>query len=328
MTGPTVSEERLMELGSRRVATTPLVWRSNGPMLSLVFFALTCAAIAASWGFLALLFDEAKGTSWLIAVAALVSGEFLIRRRRFFGTGVESALWLGGLFAIIFGLPGEGSVEVLLLFAAASAIAGFRMRNALYGALAVVFVLSYLESRNLGAMAAAAGIGVATIALIALARRWQRPSTEMLWIALLVISPVAAAIAALDHLSVSWSAPFAALSATALVAALTLRHHGALVAAAVNLVIATAILEAHDVLPFERQWRLMIGGAVLLMVSGLVTRLLRNRTGGIVVTPEALTRFDEELQIVGTISLQPRGEAELAEDRGGRFGGAGATGDY
>ena len=66
---------------------------------------------------------EIPGGGYVTAAISLALAEWLIRTRHFFGTGIESALWLGGLFAFIFGLPGEGSTEVILLFAAASAFA-------------------------------------------------------------------------------------------------------------------------------------------------------------------------------------------------------------
>ena len=59
--------------------------------------------------------------------------EWLIRQRRFFGTGIESALWIGALFAIIFSLPSSGKPEALLVFAAACAMAGLRVRSAVFG---------------------------------------------------------------------------------------------------------------------------------------------------------------------------------------------------
>ena len=78
--------------------------------------------------------------------AAIVLAEVLISRRWFF-TGVEAALWIGGVFALISELPRSGTPESMLVLAAASGIAGARVRNPLFGALAAVFVMLYFEKR-------------------------------------------------------------------------------------------------------------------------------------------------------------------------------------
>ena len=327
MNGPTVAEERLMELRARGIATPPVPWRSNGPLLSLVFFFLTCAATAASWAFIEMILDAEKLTSWVVAIVAIALAEALIRGSRFFGTGVESALWLAGLFCAIFGLPGQGSTEVLLVFALASVIAGVRVRNPFFGALAATFVISYLDAKNLNAVAAGVAIASAAASLAALGREWQRPSTEMLWRALVVIPPIVAAMATMNALPWWWAAVYALFAAVSLVAGMRLRRHTAFIAAAVNVVIAVSTLAYHKLLPFEEEWQLMIGGAALLALSAIVARGLRDRTTGVVVTQDALTTFDDELQMLGTIAAQPHVEVADA-DRGGRFGGAGATGDY
>ena len=327
MMTPTIEEERLLELRGRGVATPPLAWRSNGPVLAMVFFALTCAATAAMWGLIFMIIESAKVTSWLVAVAAISLAEWLIRRARFYGTGVEAALCISGLFCIIFGLPGEGSREVMLLFAAASAIAGFRMRNPFFGVLAFAFVVAYLESRGLSGAAAAAGVAAALMSLFALVREWRRPSTDMLWIALLVIAPIAGAVAGIDTLDASWAAVFGVFGALCVAAGLLYRDHAPLIAAVVNFTISGTILAAHDLLPLTEEWRLMTAGAALLACSAVVSRILRDRSSGVVVTADALTRFDEELQMIGTVALQPR--VDVAPPReGGDFGGAGATGKF
>src|SRR5437588_7523520 len=92
------------------------------------------------------LFLLSKG--WITAVIALATAEWLIRRGGFRETGVEAALWLGGLFAFIAGLPSQHKPEALLVFALAAVIAGARVRNPWFGALAVVLVLIYLDQKS------------------------------------------------------------------------------------------------------------------------------------------------------------------------------------
>src|SRR5262249_24964825 len=186
--GPDVAEERALELRRRKIDAAEVSWRRNGLLLALVFFALTLAGLAATFWLLEL-WHLPKG--WITAALAIVTSEVLIRRYRFFGTGVEAALWLGGLFAWILGLPGKGSPDALLLFAVAAAVAGYRMRNALFGAIASVFVIGYFAARDARGTAAAVGLLVSMAALLVLTREIRRPSTEWLFSALLVITPVA-----------------------------------------------------------------------------------------------------------------------------------------
>ena len=326
---PTVEEERQLELRGRGLKTTAPNWRTSGPVIALVFFVLTCGAVAATWGLIFMILESGKTTSRLIAIAAVALAEYLIRRERFFGMGVESALWISGAFCIIFGLPGEGSPAAVLLFAIASAAAGLRVRNPFFGALSLSFAVAYLNMENMKAIASAVGVAVSVVALFALRREWKRPSTEMLWVVLLVVAPIVGVVASLDTLHVAWAPVFAVLAGVSLAAGLTMRSHAPLIAAFVNLAICVTILAAHDLLPFAEEWRLMIGGAVVLAASAIVSRALRDRARGLVVSAEALTKYDEELQMFGTVALQPRVEVTAApEGSGGQFGGAGSTGKF
>jgi hypothetical protein len=303
-----------------------IAWRRNSLFLSVVFFVLTTIAMIATYGFFKLI--EMPGAGFVTAAICLALAEWLIRRRYFFGTGIESALWLGGLFAFIFGLPGEGRIEALLLFAAAAAVAGLRVRNALFGALASAFVIAYVLNKAEAAGAALVAIAFALTAGVALARRWQRPSTEALFVVLTILPPVAAAIGSVNKLAPWWAGLFALIAAVMLALGLRLRSHAPLIAAAVNGVIAIAILTVHELIPLEPEWRLMIGGATMLAASALIARSLRDRTSGIVTAPSSLTTVDDELQMLGTVVAQPHIEAQPSTPEGGRFGGAGSTGEF
>jgi hypothetical protein len=282
--------------------------------------------MAASIGFLHL--GLRRLAFWLTAIAAIAMAEYLIRAHRFYGSGVESALWLGGLFCMIFGIPGHGEPEALLLFAAASSAAGLRMRNGLFGALAAAFIISYAIARNQPSIAMTLSIAISLLALLAITREWRRPSTESLWIALLVIPPIVAATGTALKLSPWWVAVYAVAAVACAVTAALLRAHAPSIAAFVYASIAVAMLAAHDLLPFAVEWRLIAGGAVLLAFSAIVSRALRGRSRGIVVSPEALTAFDEEIQMLATLASTPRVEAPAETPGGGEFGGAGATGRF
>ena len=327
MNGPSVADERALELRARGFdAPMEIAWRRNSLGLSILFFVLTAIALIATYGFLDLIDLPAPG--FITAAICLALAEWLIRTRRFFGTGIESALWLGGLFAFIFGLPGKGRVEALLLFAAAAAIAGLRVRNPLFGALASAFVIAYALDKVEAPGAALTAIVIALTALVALARRWQRPSTEALFFVLTILPPVAAALGGVKSFAPWWSAVFFAIAAVMLVSGLRLRSHAPLIAVAVNGVIAIAILTVHKLIPFEREWQLMIGGAAMLVASAAIPRSLRGRTHGIVTTPASLTVVDEELQILATVVAQPQVETQPSTPEGGRFGGEGSTGEF
>lgn len=328
MMWPGVADERVMELRGRGIAAAPSVpWRANGPLLASVVFGLTIGTMAAFVGFFHVFLERAA--FWFVAIAAIALAEYLMRAHRFYGAGIESALWLGGLFCMIFGIPGEGEPEALLLFALASAVAGVRMRNGLFLALATAFVISYAVTRHEPAVAAIVGIAISCVALLALTRTWQRPSTEAAWIALLVIPPIAGAAGTATGLPPWWAAVYAALAIACVVIGITLRAHAPFIAAFVDGAIAIGILAAHELLPLETEWRLIVGGAIVLAMSAIASRALRDQRRGIVVRPEALSAFDEEIQVLATVAMQPGVEASAdQEPGGGSFGGAGATGRF
>jgi len=296
-------------------------WRENGPVLSLVFFALTCVGLCAAYGFFQLI---ALPGGLMTGVLAIALAEWLIQRHRFFGTGVESALWIGGLFALIFALPGEGKPEAILLFAAASAIAGARMLNPWFGALSVTFAIAYLIAKNWESAAVMTSVAIALCALAALSRTWKRPSVEQFFSLLLITAPITGAVVAFD---LHWSALHLVFAAACFVMGVRLRHHAPLLAGIVGL--ALAAIDAHEILRNGVEWYLIIGGAALFAVSAYLSRHLHGKTIGIVAVPAELTPYDEALQIGATIAIAPPAPSPGETPRdGGSFGGAGATGDF
>jgi hypothetical protein len=329
--GPSVAEERALELRGRGLPVDAVPWRTNTVLWSLVFFGLVVVMLAATFFLLERLWLP-KG--WLTGAAAIVTAEMLIGRRRFFGTGVESALWIGGLFAVIFGLRGEGKPEALLLFVAACAIAGVRMRNAVFGAGAACFLIAYLAARDVRTAAAALGVLISLAALVAITREVRRPSTDWLLCALILVPPVAGAIASGKRLSAAWALVYLGAAAACAVVGVRARVHAPLVGAGVHAGAAVATLVVHDLLPWRAEWQLITGGAILLAASAVLSRRLRDRTWGLVVTPEGFTRFDDTLKTAAAVAWQPRSATPSSEapspasGGGGRFGGAGASGDY
>ena len=75
----------------------------------------------------------------------------------------------------------------------------------------------------------------------------------------------------------------------------------------------------------------MLAGALLVAIGAALSRALRDRTRGFVVTPSSVTKYDEAMQIIGTINIahaSPTHAEPQRESGGGSFGGAGASGDY
>lgn len=300
-------------------AAFPETWRGYGVLAQAVFFLLTCGGVFALY--------ETIDVALLTAVLCIGIAEFLIRVRRWFGTGVEAALWIGGLFAALTALPRTGAPEAMLLAAAAAAIAGWRVRNPLFGVAAACFVAEYCERKwDLGTLAA---LAIAAVALVALYRVWKRPSTEWLFIGLLVLMP----LAGLVHADAKWAPVtillYSALAFLAFASALVKRHHAMLAGAATAA--AGAVAAMHEHFRLREEFTFAVAGAVLLLASWLTARQLRGRTRGFVVTPASLTALDDDLQTLGTIAVAAPSAGNPPEQRaddGGKFGGAGATGDY
>ncbi|HEX2833819.1 MAG TPA: hypothetical protein VHW00_12475 [Thermoanaerobaculia bacterium] len=305
-------------------------YRANGVVVQVVFFLLTCVGIGAMYAFLeALDFDDSAGV--ITGVIAIAIGEVLIRVRRWFGTGVEAALWLGGLVSIISELPSSGAPEAMLVLGAAAALAGWRVRNPLFGAVAAMFVAEYAEKRaDLGVVCA---LAIALAAGLLLLREWKRPSTEWLFIALVVLLPLFGRITADPQWRTTTITLYGVFGALLLTLGVVKRHHALLVSGLLALAVGVADFGALLDAPLESE--LLVAGALLLAGSYRVSRTLRGRTTGIVVTPAKLTPVDEVFESAGgfvaghatqSIDSPAAGEARPAGD--GRFGGAGASDGY
>ena len=318
----TVAEERAYALRLRYPELKRLVdSRGYGLFAQAVFFVLTLIGVFVFYAF----------TERELATAAicLVLAEFLILGRKWFFTGVEAALWIGGLIAALKALPNSGAPEAKLLLAAAFAIAGLRVRQPLFGAIAAYHLTDYLEARfDLGTVAA---LIVGAAAVTALFRTWRRPSTEWLLALLAIAMPVAAEVHADPRWRVVTVGLYAAYASLAFLSAVAKRHHALFAAAG-----AASILlgwKLHQIFEPRPEVTFAIAGTLLLAGSLAASRRLRGNTRGLVLTPVAVTDAGEAMETIGALaaaSLQPSAgnPPERREEGGGSFGGAGATGDY
>ena len=340
---PSVADERELAMRHRFANVraiaggTTTSWQRSSPWIALLFFGLTIFAISATFGFFALL-QMPKG--WITAALCIGLAELLIQRRRMFGTGIESALWIGGLFAFLFGLPSEGKVEALLAFAAAAALAGIRMRNPYFGTFASLLVVIYLAAAAHGSSFWTGGAAILALALtvtaaFGLLRTWSRPSTDSLLVAIVVVMPIAAYVTGKVLTDRTATDPqvaivFASLAALLLTLGLV-RHNRALLAAGLVSVVCVAI-EVHELFFRSMEARLLAGGALLLLLTAVVSRLLRGRTRGIVVTPAPMTQLEQAIQMGGSVAIAHPDPASQQPPElkpgGGEFGGAGASGSF
>jgi hypothetical protein len=310
----------------RASAQLEMPWRTNGVVAQCFFFVLTCVALGAFYGLMQI-FDIAR-EGLVIGAVAIVLAEVLISLRWFF-TGVEAALWLGGVIALISELPSSGTPESKLVIAAVIAIAGLRVRNPIFGAVAAVFVMLYFEDRfDLGVLCA---LGIALASCLALLRTWRRPTTEALWIALVLVMPIAGRFTADTAWRTTTIALYAGFGALALVLAITRRHHALFLGAMIALAIAATDVAEQMTAPPEAKFAL--AGAALLALAFAISRVLRDRTHGFVLTPIALTPIDDAAELAATLALQPTSPQPAPPEAapapgGGSFGGAGASGDY
>ncbi|HEX7707397.1 MAG TPA: hypothetical protein VF701_13155 [Thermoanaerobaculia bacterium] len=297
-------------------------WRSNGLIVQAVFFVLTMVGIGA--------FYALSRSGLVTGAGSLALGEYLIRERRYGRTGVEAALWLGGLLALVTELPRTGSPEALLVLAAAAGIAAFRVRNPLFGFLAAIFVMIWFESRfDLGFLFA---VVLSALSMILLGRRWERPSTEWLWCVTAVGMPLAAWFVAGPVWRTVSLGLYAVLGTLALTLAVIRRHHAMFAVAGVGF--ASAAVLAAQLARTPPELAFGLGGGFLLALAWLVSRALRDRTEGFVLAPLNVTAMDEVLEIGGSVvaatqtSQTAPTDPETRPVGGGGFGGAGATGEF
>jgi len=343
-TGPTIAEERAEAVHKIVPSQPESPWRHNGLLLRIVFTVLAAIAVSAAFGFFTLL-SLPKGI--LTAMLAIGAAEWLIAEHRFFRTGVESSLWLCGTFAFIFGLPSQGKVEAILVFAAAAALSGWRMRNAFFGVFAAILVVAYVAAKwnhaPILSMIAAALIAIPSA--FALRRVWQRPSNERLFAGLALAMPVAGYLCTVFArlfrtfvMDVQVAAVLGITAAILLAAGIAWRDRVLLISATLS--IACAAIELRQLFHSPAEAKLIGAGIIVIAIAVTLERRLRGKTRGLVVTAVATNPYDEAMQIGGILTVAPHGSAPAEHAHTGpvlddstsatdkSFGGAGAGGGY
>ncbi len=318
---PTVEEE--VALAHDR----PSPWRRLSIVMQAVLFILTIIGITALY-WLSEAVELPRG--WVTLIFSLGAAEVLILRARFWRTGVEAALWIGGLFAFIFSLPSSGKPEAILVFVAAAAIAGWRVRNALFGTVAFILTTLYFMAKDWPWTAFGFAILITLIAVFALTRIIRRPSTEALWEVAVIVMPVAAlpAVKTATSHALPIIALYAALAGVLAIIGIRTRSRVLLIATVV--VASIAGIEARDFIPLSDEMRLIVAGAVVLGLATALMRALRGHEHGFVIGEPKRSELQDVLSAVPAIlPMQADGSGPPQHTGGGgEFGGAGASGNY
>lgn len=303
-------------------------WRRTSLLLRLIGFVTGIVLASALFG-LCELFELPSGI--LTAIGAIAAAEFLILRKRFWRGGIEESLWIGGLFSVIFDLPGPPQNEGLLLFAAASLVAAIRLLHPWFAALSIAFVAGYMHSEFGGWSTVALLYSAAALSVVVVSRRRRSPMVESLASILAVFAfPPAYILLKLNDLVPNHVAILAGfLSAAAMLGAgIVLRHHAPLLGSLLLFSVVSGDWAATW--PVRPEWRFLLCGGVALAGAQLADRMLRGRTKGVTSRREPDI---EALEIVQAVSVHASARTEVdtpaqREGRGGEFGGGGASGDY
>jgi hypothetical protein len=345
---PTPSEERWLNL-ARRLRHSPRElpfsghtggWRTASFPSRCTFFVL--GLIAA--GMIGII-TERLGPQGSLVTAGLLSiavAEWLIVARRHFWSGIEEALEVAGLTILAFecwSRAGWSESMGARFVCAALAIAGLRLLNPLFTTLSALALVLTLDAPPLASGLVCYGIGLA--ALFAGAYRFRRPSNDLMLDWLVVVMPVAGYLwsaarnVATDYLHAgasAWLVPICPLvfAAIALATGLWRRAHAPLVA--FMLCVACTAYELRRLTGLSLETRLIVWGCVLLIVSIVLERYLRQASSGI-TSRQVRDEGDSVgiLGMAGSAVLTPHSHPNAApsfEGAGGRFGGGGATGQY
>lgn len=348
---PTPCEERQLTL-ARRLRRNPRElpfsdhtggWRTAGLPTRCTFFVLGLVAA----GMLEIITEQLEPAGALVTagIASIAVAEWLILSRRHFWSGIEEALGAAGFIMLAlecWSRAGWSESAGAWFVCAGFTITGLRLLNPLFTTLATLAFVQALGASPLASGLVCYGIGAA--ALIAGGYRFRRPSHDLMLSWLVVVMPIAGYLWSVSDPSLSmvrdylhatpsaWIVPLCplAFSGVALAVGLLRRVHAPIVA--FMLCVTCTAYELRGLTGFALETRLIVWGCVLLLVSIILDRYLREARGG--VTSRKVSDRDEWARILaigGSAVLTPHSPSKSApsfEGGGGSFGGGGATDRY
>jgi hypothetical protein len=369
---PTPQQERWLRIADREQQLRDAPWLAKqiggwtrATLISrCAFFILGVFASA----LVAAVLDLLHVTHFLLVSGPILilAAEWLIRRKRLFGSGIEEALELSGILMIALqGLSSNASEDIKfwLLAGVALLVAGIRLLNPLFVMLsaAALSVALYHASvhgfaspmsasmQGLPSLIFASRISAAFCLVLACGalylqrHQWPRPSIDEMFSWLIVSMPLGAylwitnaafglTLDSLHHSALSKILPLLILmlfALTALTVGIRRRGHAPIIA--FMICIGCVAHELRDLTHLPLQTKLILGGCVaLLCMLGLDAYLRRPRRG---ITSNRLQQSLEPSDLVhlaGVSGLSPQAITTVAPFKGGGgdFGGGGASGSY
>jgi hypothetical protein len=348
---PTAEQERCIEAASRLHLSRDLPWvvqRAGGwiapsTIARCAFFVLGVVA----GGLTGAVFELLHGAVFVAGLVMLIAAETLIRRKHLFHAGIEEALWAGGLLAVVLDLmepPGGSGVSAAIFIALTLAIAGMRLLNPLFTALAAVAASVAIDlaggHRLIGepSTAIAPGVfcyGAGALALLAGRMQIRRPSHDHMLDWLVVSMPLCGFLwLAAEHPASGIRVLAALLSLGMGIAALMIGLRRRTHAPLLSFLVCAGCLayELRDLTALPLKLKLIMGGSAVLVAAVALERYLRTPRRGITsVQVGEGSHALEILQLAGVAMLSPK--AAPAADgqfkgQGGSFSGGGADGSY
>lgn len=270
----------------------------------------------------------------VIGLAIIALAEVLIVKARFFRTGIEEGIWCAGLLLLLFDAfsLGESSMLFAAWFAFAAGVAtillSFRLLHTVLFLLGVALLLFW--TADFFESPAAAGWTLFAAGLLALAihvRPPERPfrASASGWLAL-VAPAVAWALVREESLGAGTGI---ALGGAMAWLGLGIRHRSRFAMAGGALAVMAFGYQLIESASWPVEWKLIAGGTVVFAIAVAVERWLRTPRGGF--TSRALDADAEPalFEMAAVAALAPAaGQRGELEGEGGRFGGAGSSGDW
>jgi hypothetical protein len=365
---PTPTQERWLLLAERYRAyrhAEPVIsgiagWRSMSFLTRCAFFVLGLIAAVAASAIIGVMFQRhfAIPAGFVVAIA----GELLIRDRRLFAAGIEEALVATGYMLIACGAlfaidEFSHETRALLVVTFALLVTGLRLLNPLFTTLAAL-VCSFAVSSSMGLRlfysysghifaslwTSAFCYAIAVVALVLGKKQFQRPSHDSMLDWLVVVTPVAGYLWSAQNIWFEinstqrlWQVYVTVVplcfAVVGFVVAIHRRKHAPFFTTMGC--VACVAYELRNLSGLPLYGRLIVWGALMLIVATLAERWLRTSRNGI----SSIQLEDREnvlsvAEMAGAALVTPATKSSTSEPsptmegRGGNFGGGGASGKY